>query len=187
MKTRQYLQLIQPLTCGLWRRAVSSVHRFIGSSVHRFIGSSVHRFIGSSVHRFIGSSVHRFARGVGSRTHRLLHPDSLTPGLEPGIAHGLTGARELSDLLIPVSGLDGQTRPSPISVSGWDGLTRASSLPVTQDVAVTGARSTATTPHILPRSGRTARKQRGQSLTVVRFLLGLEQRLRPMPIPMPPH
>ncbi|NNX96302.1 hypothetical protein GTA61_20485 [Roseobacter sp. HKCCD8831] len=48
MKTRQYLQLIQPLACGLCGRAVSSVHRFIGSSVHRFIGSSVHRFIGSS-------------------------------------------------------------------------------------------------------------------------------------------
>ncbi|NOA98618.1 hypothetical protein GTF38_20595 [Roseobacter sp. HKCCD8703] len=40
MKTRQYLQLIQPLACGLCGRAVSSVHRFIGSSVHRFIGSS---------------------------------------------------------------------------------------------------------------------------------------------------
>ena len=101
----------------------SSVHRFIGSSVHRFIGSSVHRFIGSSVHRFIGSSVHRFigssvhaARGVGSRTHRSLPPDNLTPGPRLATACGL------ADPPIPASGLDGQTRPSPVSVSGWDGL-----------------------------------------------------------------
>ena len=130
------------------------------------------------VFRFIGSSVHA-ARGVGSRTHRSLPPDSLTPGPRLATACGL------ADPPIPASGLDGQTRPSPISVSGWDGLTRASSLPVTRDVVVTGARSTATTPYVLPRSERTARKQRGQSLTVVRFWLRLSHRLRPIPVPMP--
>ena len=131
--------------------------------------SWVCRIIGASAHRRIGASAHRC--DLDSSTHRSPPPDSLTPGLRPGIAHGLTGARELSDLLIPVSGLDGQTRPPPVSVSGWDGLTRAS--------------SAATPSHFLPRPERTVRTDRGRSLTTVRFCLRLTQRLWPIPIPMP--
>ena len=126
------------------------------------------RLISSSAHQLISSSAHQLIRpplrlGAHSSTNRLHHPDSLTSGRGPATACGLA---------------DG-----PIPVSGLDGLTRSSSPPVTRHVAVTGSGTALILSHSFPRSERTARKQRGRSLTAVRFWLRLSQRLRPMRIP----
>ena len=114
------------------------------------------RIIGASAHRRIGASAHR-------RIGRSPPPDSLTSGRGPATACGLA---------------DG-----PIPVSGLDGLTRSSSPPVTRHVAVAGSGAALILSHSFPRSERTVRKQRGRSLTAVRFWLRLSQRLRPMHLP----
>ncbi len=135
------------------------------------VGLAYHRFIGSSVHRFIGSSVSgpSLRPDADSGTYRLNYPYILTPGLRPTIARGLTD--------------------NPIPDSASYGLTRSSPIPVTRDVAVTGSGSDVTTSHFItigtePCLGRTARKQRCRSPTVVCVWLRLSQRLRPIPVPM---